>query len=235
MTTGLLERTVDTGHPIILVVDDEVDDLLLSERQLQPLGAVRIAVNSLPKAKAHLESLRVSASTARVIVVLDLMFPDDPEAGLGFLRQLVGQQVLAPERTFVIIHSAVDNPDVIQAALAAGAIEYTIKGDTDHLLRAVEYACGGDILVTRVLCHVISVDFADKSILVEMDSKSGWTAQRTFEFDWCPRDARFSGATFFADTFKRLGDHGVELVLKSSAVDGEADRRALRELLKPLE
>jgi CheY-like chemotaxis protein len=232
----VLESAVRATYPFVLIVDDEVDDWTLSERQLRHLNVERHTSRSVEEAAVLLARWALLGQGQPVIVVLDLMYPDDPEPGLTFLEQVVRRVVSVPAHTRVIVHSADAEPAVIERARLAGALDYVVKGQGgEHLLEAVEFACGRDVRTARTLCEVVDVDFGSRRILVAVEGTGGWTAQRSFDIDWCPAGARFSGATFYADSYKRLTATGVELVLKTAEVDGPELRRALAEVLRPLE
>jgi CheY-like chemotaxis protein len=222
-------------QPAVLIVDDQPDPYLLSERQLQEVGAQRKSVTSLEAAAGVLRHWHSDVVQRRAVVVLDLMFPTDPEDGLTFLRAVMQRELPVPRHTYVIVRTGVYRDEIKKRAYALGALEYVGKVEgPEVLMTAVKFACGEDVRTARTLCQVFEVDAERGTVRVRIEGHGGWYAERSFELSWCPVEARVPGGSFYAETYKRLTGSGAEIVLKSAAVDAAAEADVLAHLFRPL-
>jgi DNA-binding NarL/FixJ family response regulator len=137
--------------------------------------------------------------------------------------------------THVIVRSGVDDSEVIRRTFSLGALAFVRKGDDpERLLEAINFACGGEVLVARALCEVIDVDTRRGTLRVSVEGRDGWSAERSFDCSWCPPAARMAGGAFYAETYKRLTERGQEIVLRSAAVNAAEEAEALAVLLRPI-
>jgi serine phosphatase RsbU (regulator of sigma subunit) len=124
-TAGSVDDTIE----LLLVEDDDGDALLVRELLAEPSSSVEVSwVRTLADARP--------AATVADCVLLDLDLPD--ASGLDGLRRIRETAARVP----VIVLTGHDDESVGEAAVAAGAQDYLIKGQvTDRLLiRTIRYA-----------------------------------------------------------------------------------------------
>lgn len=114
------------GH--VLVVDDE---RLVRWAVAETLGARGYEVSEASDAKSALRALRAPGRLAD-LVLLDLFLPDSCDLGvLTFIRRY------APSIP-VILMTAFATPDIIERALAVGALVITKPFDMDNLAALID-------------------------------------------------------------------------------------------------
>ncbi|MGH9093409.1 MAG: response regulator [Acidimicrobiales bacterium] len=95
------------------------------------------------------EALAVVAATRPDVVLLDVRLP--PTNGVEVARRVAG----ASPGSRVLMLSALDDADYVQAALAAGAAGYLLKtAPGDELLAAIRSACDGEVVLDPGLAPV---------------------------------------------------------------------------------
>lgn len=104
--------------PLILVVDDDVSVLKLSEAILKRVGMQTALAENASEAATVLKGKPLPN-----LMVLDLMLPD--VSGLEFLRQV--REKSAFDELPILILSALADPDRIREGLATGADRYLTK------------------------------------------------------------------------------------------------------------
>jgi diguanylate cyclase (GGDEF)-like protein len=133
MTLALLERPTDLGVVRVLLVEDNDGDARLVELMLQGTFGGDI---QLSRARTLAEALVLMAEAIPECVVLDLGLPD--AQGLEAVRRIKAQ---APLMAVVVLTGAADG-DLGTQAVAAGAQDYLVKGNTvdETLTRSIRYA-----------------------------------------------------------------------------------------------
>jgi CheY-like chemotaxis protein len=116
-----------SGHPRILVVDDEPHIRRAIGRWIKA-NAARAVVGEAADAYAALEMI---ANECWDLVLLDISMPD--MSGLEALRELRSRKELVP----VVIVSGLRADDYEQVALTAGAFAYLQKERLPNQLRAI--------------------------------------------------------------------------------------------------
>lgn len=135
------EQPADPDVVCTLIGDDE-DLLDAIEQLLQSEGIGTVAV-----ATSGMEALTELESRVTNIVVLDLRLPDMD--GLDVARRVFE---IARRKTAVIIHTSVTSPDLVPAALDAGAAGVVAKGSPpERLLEAISVVADGGVYVDPVL------------------------------------------------------------------------------------
>jgi len=197
----------------ILIVDDD-PDTEFSPKFLKTLNASVEIAQTLNEARVALQE-----TDENTVVVLDLMFPEDPDEGLNFLREVKEEH----EHTPVIVHTAAPMPDVHETALDAGADDVLQKaGDPEYLRSAIMLASGLEIKRAEVLCEVVAAN--EWSVRVQIAGEEGWVAEREFDRRFCPPLARNVGSTFWLDTYHARRDGEDSYILRARGVDPDEDR-----------
>lgn len=122
-----MSETADTRSTRVLVIDDDVTFLELTERRLAREGFV-VAVNSEPR-----EVLPLIGSGRYDVVILDLGMPGvSGEKLLTFIRDM-------PElkKTRVVIHSSVDEEYAKAIAARYGAVAVSKSAPIEQLSEAI--------------------------------------------------------------------------------------------------
>jgi DNA-binding response OmpR family regulator len=200
----------------ILVVDDD-PDTDFSPKFLKSLNASVEVAQTLNEARNALSEI-----DADTVVILDLMFPENTDDGLDFLREIKQDYKETP----VIVHTAAPMPHVQETAMDLGADDVIQKaGDPEELRNAIMLASGLELKTAEVLCQVVAVD--DRVVRVQIPGEEGWVAEREFDKRFCPATACTVGSAFWLDTFRARHDGKDEYVLRSRGVDPEWDRAAV--------
>ena len=114
----------------VLLVEDNPDDAMLIARYLEDAGRAVASVSSLTEARKHLMSAGAD------VVLLDLGLPDS--RGEDAVTGLSG---VFPDVPIVVL-TGLDDEDVGQRAVEAGAQDYLVKGRVEPRLldRSLRYA-----------------------------------------------------------------------------------------------
>ena len=203
---------METERRILLVDDDP--DTEFSPKFLKSLNASVDVAQTLSDARHALDE-----TDEDTVVVLDLMFPENTDDGLDFLRELKQEHKETP----VIVHTAAPMPHVQEAAMELGADDVLQKaGDPEELRNAIVLASGLELKTAEVLCQVVAV--GDHTIRVQITGEDGWLAEREFHNRFCPPAARTIGSQFWLDTFRSRRGGKEEYALRSRGVDPAGDR-----------
>lgn len=217
----------------ILNVDDETARQSLKDRHLRQLRATGHSVGSTEDATRWLVNRFRTPNNRTLILLLDLMFPDNPRPGLDLVSKIrAGLLEGVPRDLAIVIYSAADSDQVMREAYRLGANAFVVKGGDPRLLvGAIETYTGRLVRAARTLCEILSIDLVRHSLRVRIRGTDDWVAERSFDLDLCPIEARHVGATFYLDTFKQFRAGTLELKLKGHTVDATEDARILAELL----
>jgi CheY-like chemotaxis protein len=203
---------METERRIVIVDDDS--DTEFTPKFLKSLNASVEIAPTLTDARVALND-----ADENTVVILDLMFPEDTDDGLDFLREVKQQH----ETTPVIVHTAAPMPHVQEAALDLGADEVLQKaGDPEDLRKAIMLASGLELKTAEVLCEVVAVN--DRAVRVQFAGEEGWIAEREFDRRFCPPIARTVGSAFWLDTFRSRRDGEDAYILRARGVDPNEDR-----------
>ena len=121
----------------ILVVEDDAGDFRLINAYLRRAGLIHDASNpSLTWAQTLSEAIEVAGHARPDLVLLDLSLPDSAD-----ILTVKAMSAALPEVPIVVLTGSDDN-DLAIKALEAGAQDYLIKGQLDHLnvARAARHA-----------------------------------------------------------------------------------------------
>ena len=121
----------------ILVVEDDAGDFRLINAYLRRAGLIHDASNpSLTWAQTLSEAIEVAGHARPDLVLLDLSLPDSTD-----ILTVKAMSAALPEVPIVVLTGSDDN-DLAIKALEAGAQDYLIKGQLDHLTvaRAARHA-----------------------------------------------------------------------------------------------
>ena len=121
----------------ILVVEDDAGDFRLINAYLRRAGLIHDASNpSLTWAQSLSEAIEVAGHARPDLVLLDLSLPDSTD-----ILTVKAMSAALPEVPIVVLTGSDDN-DLAIKALEAGAQDYLIKGQLDHLTvaRAARHA-----------------------------------------------------------------------------------------------
>ena len=121
----------------ILVVEDDAGDFRLINAYLRRAGLIHDASNpSLTWAQTLSEAIEVAGHARPDLVLLDLSLPDSTD-----ILTVKAMSAALPEVPIVVLTGSDDN-DLAIKALEAGAQDYLIKGQLDHLnvARAARHA-----------------------------------------------------------------------------------------------
>lgn len=89
------------------------------------------------------EGLQLCQSLAPHVVLLDIRFAE-ATAGTVSSFELIAQIRATSPETRVVVFSAYDNPGYVSRAMAAGAHDYLLKGESaEVIIRAIESAAAG--------------------------------------------------------------------------------------------
>jgi CheY-like chemotaxis protein len=115
----------------VLIVDDEPSNTELFSMMLKLEGYQPHVANDAQSAWAMM------AETEPEVVILDIMMPG--VSGLEFCQQVRSEAAYA--RTPIVVVSAKDQLEDVEAAMSAGATIYLVKPVSKHeLLQAIEQA-----------------------------------------------------------------------------------------------
>ena len=123
----IVNETADSSATRVLIIDDDVTFLELTERRLTREGFV-VAVNSEPR-----EVLPLIGSGRFDVVVLDLGMPGvSGEKLLSFIRDMP-----ALSKTRVVIHSSADEEQAKGIAAQYGAVAVSKSASIEQLADAI--------------------------------------------------------------------------------------------------
>jgi DNA-binding response OmpR family regulator len=126
----VVNETTETGAVSVLIIDDDVTFLELTERRLSREGFL-VAVNSEPR-----EVLPLIGSGRYDVVVLDLGMPGvSGEKLLSFIRDMP-----ALSKTRVVIHSSMDEEQAKSIAAEYGAVAVSKSAGIEELAAAIRGA-----------------------------------------------------------------------------------------------
>lgn len=136
----------EDGRVISVVIVDDHALLREGTRQiLERAGDLRVA----GEAGDGDQALAVVAESRPDVVLLDVRLP--PTNGVEVARRVAD----ASPGTRILMLSALDDADYVQAALAAGAVGYLLKtAPGDELLAAIRSACDGEVVLGPGLAAV---------------------------------------------------------------------------------
>jgi PAS domain S-box-containing protein len=147
----------------ILVVEDEPGDYNLAKSFARLAGLARSdGRESVVWAQTLAEAIAAASREAPDVVLLDLSLPDS--FGVGTVGLMRAAQPDVP----IVVLTGNDDEEIAEAALAAGAQDYLVKGrfDPDGLKRSVRHALVRGALEARLRLFEAAVNAAANGIVI---------------------------------------------------------------------
>jgi CheY-like chemotaxis protein len=233
-----------TYSRIVVEIDDEPYRSLLRPRHIAELAADRKLFESLSEARAALPEIGrwQRDYDNRVVILLDLMFPDNQRSaeggdfireGIEFIRDLRRGALGVDPRTPIVVLSNAKNREAVASAEQAGANVFFEKTvDPESIKEQLGFYLGEEILERRVTCEVSEVDFGCWRVQIRLLSGERWILQRWIPMEVCPREARVAGSAFLWDTWRCFRDYQVQYLSRAGTIEDD-DGREVKRLLHP--
>ncbi|MEM7165327.1 MAG: hypothetical protein AAF581_07685 [Planctomycetota bacterium] len=218
------------GNVAIAFVDDEGRPAAVTqslEREFASAVAIH-EITSIEEARTALPQL--AASSQRVILVLDLMFPqeggDSPDFGLDFLEEVrSGDLGLAPDVPVLVYSNA--SPAYGARASRLGASSYVGKPETRRVRNELATMVRAGLAQRSFLCEVLATHPNDGTVSVRLTMGVDQYLDLVLKREFCPDGVAVGSA--FELVFERK-DRERRIHTRFVGDDEDALGQLLREL-----
>jgi CheY-like chemotaxis protein len=153
------------------------------------------------------------------VIIYDLMYPNSYDVKEGLKR--IPELREAFPQALLIVHTGTPLENVRRRAkeLGANAVLQKSRDNPEFIRDLIRLAMGREVVKASTLCEVVEVDEDNGRIRVEVSGRDGWIAERSFDIDFCPMEARQLGGAFWIDSIEKRRGAAVEYVVRARAVD----------------